>query len=532
MSATNEKLSPDQELAIQLSEFYADPLGYVMFAFPWDTDPSIQIVDWYSDDMPINEKYRKRFPNCKYGPDNWACQFLDELGEEIKKRGFDGRNAVEPIEEAIASGHGIGKSAMTGWLTSFILQTRPYSQGTVTANTGPQLESKTWPQIVKWFKKSIAAHWFDVTSGRGAMRIKHKQHPDEWFVTAQTCREENSESFQGQHAANSTSFYINDEASAIPSAIWEAEDGGLSDGEPMRFSFGNPTRNTGRFRECFGKYRHRTICRHIDSRDAQITNKERIKQQIEDEGIDSDYVKKRILGKFPSSGDQQFIASDLVDAAIERGKRAVPRDIDMSEALVIGIDFARSGTDKSVIRARRGRHVYKPHKFRERNSMKAAAIIANTIDQAEKIWGGKPDAIFGDGGGIGGPIIDRLNALGLGVIEIQFGGKCPEPQKWANMRIFMWAGLRDWLVGGCLDDDPELREDLINPEYHHHGRSDALVLESKEDMKNRGLASPDDGDALALTFAMPVAPKRNNEISRANKHKDYNPVRDRLSRKP
>jgi hypothetical protein len=362
------------------------------------------------------------------------------------------------------------------------------------------------------------------------MRIRNKRYPDDWYCTAQTCREENSESFQGQHAANSTSFYINDEASAIPAAIWEAEDGGLSDGEPMRFSFGNPTRNTGRFRECFGKYRHRTICRHIDSRNAQITNKQRIEQQIEDEGIDSDYVKKRILGQFPSSGDQQFIPSDLVDAAIERGRHAVAEDIDMTAPLVVGIDFARSGDDKSVIRARRGRHAYKPHKFRERNSMKAAAIITNILDQAEVHWNSKPDAVFGDGGGIGGPIIDRLNQLGRGVIEIQFGGKADEPTKWANKRIEMWAGVRDWLAGGVLDDDPELRDDLIGPEYHHHGRTDALVLESKQDMKDRGLASPDDGDALALTFALPVAPKSTLLLESEKRQQSYNPIQDRLRR--
>ena len=526
-----ESESPNTQLAHELSKYYADPLGYVMFAFPWDTDESIQIVDWYDDEMPIPDKYRERYPNCRYGPDVWACEFLDQLGEDIKARGFDGRHAVEPIEHAIASGHGIGKSAMTGWLVSFILQTRPYAQGTVTANTGPQLETKTWPQITKWFKKSIAAHWFEINSGRGAMRIKHIAYPDEWYVTAQTCREENSESFQGQHAANSTSFYINDEASAIPGAIWEAEDGGLSDGEPMRFSFGNPTRNTGRFRECFGKYRDTVTCQHIDSRSAQITNKDRIIQQIKDEGIDSDYVKKRILGQFPSSGDKQFVPSDLVDEAIARGRLAVPDDIDMNAPLVVGIDFARGGDDKSVLRARRGRYAYKPHKFRERDSMKAAAIVTNILDRAEKLWGSKPDAIFGDGGGIGGPIIDRLNQLGRGVIEVQFGGKADDPVKWANKRIEMWADARDWMQTGHLDDDPELREDFIGPEYHHHGRSDALVLESKEDMKKRGLASPDDADAFVLTFAMPVAPQQTEfERKAAERKRNYNPIRDRLSR--
>jgi len=114
---------------------------------------------------------------------------------------------------------------MTGWLVNWIMSTRPHAQGTVTANTGTQLETKTWAQIAKWTKMSVTAHWFSVSMGRGSMKMVHKEHPASWFCTAQTCREENSEAFAGQHAANSTSFYINDEASAIPEKIWEVQEG-------------------------------------------------------------------------------------------------------------------------------------------------------------------------------------------------------------------------------------------------------------------------------------------------------------------
>ena len=171
---------------------------------------------------------------------------------------------------AVSSGHGIGKSAITGWIVTWIMCTRPFSQGTVTANTFQQLDTKTWSQIRKWMKLSVASHWFTI----GASKIYHNDYPESWFCSAQTCREENSEAFAGQHAANSTSFYINDEASAIPDIIFEVQDGGLTDGEPMQFNFGNPTRNTGRFRECWRKFRHRWKTYKVDSRDVQITNKE------------------------------------------------------------------------------------------------------------------------------------------------------------------------------------------------------------------------------------------------------------------
>ena len=131
---TAEELTPDEQLAEDLAGFYADPLGYVMYCFPWDEERAIQVV-------VLQSPFKERFPGalCKtptcpfhekvgdhaHGPDVWACEFLDELGEEIKKRGFDGANAVPPIRFSTVSGHDIGKSALTGWLIKFILDPRP-----------------------------------------------------------------------------------------------------------------------------------------------------------------------------------------------------------------------------------------------------------------------------------------------------------------------------------------------------------------------------------------------------------------------
>lgn len=107
----------DLQLADEVAKFYADPLGWVMFAFDWDGDASLQLVELQP---PYSYLY-----GSKYGPDKWACDFLHDLGEKVKARGFDGVHAVDPIREAISSGHGIGKSAMVGWLVNWIMSTRP-----------------------------------------------------------------------------------------------------------------------------------------------------------------------------------------------------------------------------------------------------------------------------------------------------------------------------------------------------------------------------------------------------------------------
>ena len=206
-----------------LYECYADPLRFVMGAFPWSTDSSLQLVK-------LLPPFRERF-NCDFGPDIWSCEFLDELGALVKERGFDGTHSVNAIRMAVASGHGIGKSALTAWIVNWIMSTRPNAKGVVTANTSEQLSGRTWAEIVKWGRKSITAHWFDFATGKGSMKMRHKTHPESWVCAAFTCREENSEAFAGLHAADSTPFYLFDEASAIPQSICEVAEGGLTDGE-------------------------------------------------------------------------------------------------------------------------------------------------------------------------------------------------------------------------------------------------------------------------------------------------------------
>lgn len=473
----------DSELADFVAQFYDDPLGFVLAAYPWGEPGPLEQFD---------------------GPDDWQREFLTWLGGEIKARKFDGQHAVEPIRAAVSSGHGIGKSTLQAWLVDWITSTRPYCRGTVTANTSTQLDTKTWAAILYWKKLSITAHWFEINS----MRLYFRGNRESWFVAPQSCKEENSEAFAGQHAANSTSFYIFDEDSAVPDKIHEVAQGGLTDGEPMWFLFGNPTRSSGAFhRACFGSDRHRWKVWTIDSRSSRFTNKAQIAEWVADYGEDSDFVRVRVRGLPPKASDLQFIGQDLVSAA----QRAIPFTLP-DEPLIAGLDMARGGGDECVIRFRRGLDAKTIAPIRisgeqSRDSMKLVTIAAGVL---ERDFGGqKVQALFVDatGGSVGGPVADRLRQLGhRNVIDVQFGGECPDP-KIANMRAFMWSRLRDWLVkGGAIDAAPDLEIDLTGPGFHHD-KSDRLVLESKESMKKRGLDSPDDGDALALTFAQAVAPK-------------------------
>lgn len=486
--ASPAAIKADEALADQMAEFYADPLGFVLFAYPWGEPGPLEHHD---------------------GPDTWQRDFLKEVGAQVKKRKFNGKDPVAVIREATASGHGIGKSALVAWLVDWIMSTRANAQGTVTANTFQQLDTKTWAQIQKWTKLCITSHWFICTGDR----IYYRGAKESWFCAAQTSKEENSEAFAGQHAADSTSFYIFDEASAIPDKIWEVAEGGLTDGEPMFFVFGNATRNNGKFhRITFGLERDRWNHRSIDSRTSKLTNKEQIAEWVSDYGEDSDFVRVRVRGLPPRASDAQFIDLERVTDAQKR-QVVVLKD----EPLVAGVDFAWGGADENVVRFRRGFDarsippVRIPGEFTRDPSImtvKLGDILTQTYD------GKKVQMMFLDSAGIAGPVAARLRELGhKNIMEINFGADSPD-MKYANMRAYMWGKLKEWLLQGAVDKLPALESDLVGPGYKLDSRT-RIVLEPKDQMKKRGLDSPDDGDALALTFAHPVIAERPKPVTHA-----------------
>jgi hypothetical protein len=474
---------PDKDLDAELTElagqFFYDPLGWTLAAFPWGQG---ELARWER-------------------PDDWQCEHLEDFGRELRKRKFDGHTAVTPTRMAVSSGHGIGKTADVSFVALFIMSTRPFAKGIVTANSSPQLETKTWAELARWKKRCLWGPWFRMVSGRGAMKLFHRDHPETWKLTAMAWREHMPEAFAGQHAADSSSFYLFDEASAVPKPIFETAEGGLTDGEPMMFMWGNPTRNSGYFYEAFHGKRHLWNTRKIDSRTARIPNKEKLQQDIDTHGIDSDYVKVKILGEFPSQSSSQFIPTADVEAAMKRDAFS-----NATDPIIIGVDVARYGTDESVVRVRQGRNgkTYKPLRFRGIDTMQLAAHVFKLCNEL------RADVIFVDETGVGGGVVDRLRQLAgdtnVEIIGVNFGGKSPD-RTCANMAAYMWMQMRDWLkAGGAIEQHDGLKTDLTVREYYFDGQN-RYVLESKDDLRDRGEASPDDADALALTFAYPVGPR-------------------------
>jgi hypothetical protein len=478
---TNQKKDdPEERLIEAIAACRRDPLKFVRFAFPWGEEGELKE---------------------HVGPDAWQIEVLNGIRD-----GF--LTPAQAIQFSVASGHGVGKSAIVSWIIMWALCTCVDARGVVTANTATQLITKTWAELAKWHRLCICSHWFTLTAT--AIYSKDPEREKTWRIDAVPWSESKVEAFAGLHNQGKRVLVLFDEASAISDVIFETTEGALTDKdtEIVWGCFGNPTRNTGRFRECFGRLRHRWKTWQVDSRTARLTNKEQIAQWVKDYGEDSDFVRVRVRGVFPRAGSMQFIGNDLAEMAMSPER---DQEVGIYDPLVMGVDVARFGSDRTVIVLRRGRDARTLPwvKLAGADTMTVAAKVA---ELSEKY---RPDAIFVDGGGPGGGVVDRLRMLHHPVIEVQFGAKSDRQAAgqdgaivFANKRAEMWGLMREWLSRGMLPEDVELAADLTGVEYGYvlrEGR-DAILLEKKEDMKKRGLASPDLGDALALTFAYPVAP--------------------------
>jgi len=451
--------STEKQLAEDIADFYADPLGFVMYVFPWQQEGG-----------PLEHQT---------GPDDWQVDILTEIG-----RGVESGDLESALRVAVSSGHGIGKSALVAWIILWFISTRPHPQIVVTANTQGQLSTKTWRELAKWHRLAINRSWFQWT----ATKFYLKEEPETWYASAIPWSEKNSEAFAGTHEEHV--MVIFDEASAIADCIWEVCEGAMTTPGAMWLCFGNPTRNTGRFHDCFTEQAHRWITRHIDSRTAKMANKKQLQEWVEDYGEDSDFVRVRVRGVFPRAGSNQFVPSDVVENCARYKAEGFE-----NEPLVFGCDVARYGDNKCVIAKRRGRKLIEMKKWLGISTMEFATHISR------EILSDAPDAVFIDGAGVGGGVIDRLDQLGFNVIEVQAGGSPEDDDRYTNKRTECWSRMKEWLSKGAeIGDDKDLQRGLVGPEYYFNAQN-KIQLERKEDMKARGLESPDEADALALTFA-------------------------------
>ena len=457
------KKQVEEKLQESCVEYASDPLGFVEWVF-----------DWGSEHLKDSE-----------GPDDWQADVLRQIGEYCRK--LDAGENPGPLQWAVASGHGIGKSALVAWIIGWFMSTRDHPQIVVTANTETQLLTKTWRTLSRWHKMMLNSHWFEWTATKFAL----KSSPEDWYAAATPWSENNPDAFAGTHDRHVLVLF--DEASKIADVIWGKIDGAMSTRGAMWICFGNPTRNNGRFYECFNKYRNFWITRQIDSRTCRHADKAWVEKFVAQFGHDSDKMKSQIMGQFPSISTTQFISTEAVEKCMKHeaeGWELQPK--------LMGVDIARYGENSTVICMRQGRKVFPMEILPKQDLMKTAHVVAEIIKRE------RPLQVFVDGGGMGAGVVDRLRQLNFSVVDVNGGNASMNP-RFLNKRAEMWEEMKEFIVNLCeLPPDQTLRDELTVVEYGYTDRG-RIRLERKEDIMADHGFSPDRADALAMTFAYPVA---------------------------
>lgn len=491
----------------------ADDLrAFVMFLFPWG-----------KANTPL-ERFKE--------PRRWQIEELEAKTDHIRQNRILMQMGKPPKmwQRSISSGRGIGKSAEFSFEGLWMMTTRLGSTTIVTANTEAQLVSRTMAELGKWHTLAINSHWFD----KAAMSLR----PAEWFkelverdlkidtayyyLQAQLWSEEKPDAFAGVHNHNGVMLKF-DEASGIPHAIFTVSEGFFTEPVLDRYwdLYSNPRNNTGPFFESHHKDRAEWNPQKIDARTVEGTDAEVYAKIIRKYGEDSDEARIEVKGEFPNAGDDQLIPMDLILSARERD--VIP---DPGAPLIMAVDYGNGGKDPSVIRFRRG------YDARSIPPIRAAGkevldFTANFVVPAIEKY--DPDAIIIDANGVGAPGGEYLRALGYTVISVYMQGSPRDDNQYQNKRAECYGEMVLWLRAGAIDDSEILKDDLKGPKRIINKTSGKKQVESKDDMKKRGLASPNDGDALAMTFGQ-VVPRRDRNTSRHTRRRrmalnvDFNPL--------
>lgn len=491
-----EVLSISDEIVADLARLSDKPYDFALWAFPWgEKDTELENFA---------------------GPDVWQTKVLLDLQ-------FGIITIDTAFKIAVRSGHGVGKSALIGMLLQWGMSTRENTRGRVTANTKDQLMRVLWGEVAKWNRLSLVGNMFKVTAT--AMYSTDPTREKEWRIDAIAWSEENPEAFAGLHNFGNRIIIICDEASAIADVIWEVLDGATTDANTQIIWLvtGNPTRHSGRFRDCFERFNVEQVgitgwhCYQVDSRTSAFSNKVQIEAWRVAWGEDSDFFRVRVRGEFPNAEMGGLFPVELIDIAQARDAQAQPW-----EPLILAVDVARFGTNETVVTFRRGKDARTVPSVRWQglSIIESGTRIAGLMSQHQ------PDAVFVDEGGLGGGLVDFLRSLGHAIIPVNFGSSPslkPNGILVANKRAEMYVSAREWMrEGGAIEKHAGLKEQLVGIEFGYTKKQE-IQLMAKKDMKLIGIASPDDADSLVLTFAFPVAKRAWSQRHQQPKV-DYDPL--------
>jgi len=453
-------------------------------------------------------KAEKEAKTVKLIRDDPVYFIRDFLGSEPWEKQIEILEAVRDNKEvAVASCHAAGKSWISSRAVIWFNYTHRLSRVVTTAPTFDQVRDILWQEIRAAYTSSR------VDLGGKLLETRLELGPN-WFATGRSTNDANR--FQGAHSQRGSIFVVADEAAGIETDIWVGVDGILTSEDSHLLAIGNPTAPTGEFFEMFK--RKGVVKIHISAFDTPnftafgitlddirnntwrekitgplpapyLITPEWVWDKWEKWGEDSPLWISRVLGEFPAVSTDTLIPLSWIEAAQRRG-------LDASAPDVLGVDVARQGSDETVLVHRQGpvaRVVKVTHQEDTMQTTGRVVVALNETNATEA----RIDAV-----GIGAGVYDRLREMGKPAVEMQSGQAAKDPERFLNARAEWWWGLRERFEAGDIDidEDDDLAAQLSNIKYKFTSRGQ-IQIESKDEMKRRGVGSPDRGDALMLAFA-------------------------------
>ncbi|MBU9552834.1 DEAD/DEAH box helicase family protein [Burkholderia multivorans] len=416
-------------------------------------------------------------------PDDWQKEFLTALAEGKRKI-------------SVRSGHGVGKSTTTSWAAIWHFYTRFPQKTVITAPTSAQLYDALYSELKAWMKKmpDVLRDMADIKTDR----IEFIPAPEESFISLRTSRAEQPEALQGVHSENV--LLIGDEASGIPEAVFEAASGSMSGHNACTILLGNPTRSSGYFYDTHNSLSGEWFTMRVSCVDSPRVSKEYVREQAIRFGEDSNAYRIRVLGEFPLSDDDTVIPMHLIESAIQRDIKETP-----GQRCVWGLDVARFGTDRTALCIRHGNVV------RDKIQWWSGLDTMQTVGRVKALYDActyeeRPVEILVDAIGLGAGVVDRGREMGLPMRGVNVSEAPALGDKYLNLRAELWYKAREWLETRAvrLPADNQLKAELATIRYQFQSTG-KIKIESKDEIKKRGVRSPDLADAFVLTFASDAA---------------------------
>tara|TARA_R100000084_G_scaffold108702_1_gene72054 strand:- start:985 stop:2424 length:1440 start_codon:yes stop_codon:yes gene_type:complete len=425
------------------------------------------------------------------------------------------REALQNIAKnnrlSVRSGHAVGKTTFLSWTILWWLTTHYPCKIAATANSASQLEQILWSEIQKWHKMMPVG--FQEELEFRSDKITLKNAPDS-FCVSRTSRRENPEALQGFHSPNM--LFIIDEASGVPDIIFEVAQGAMSTPGAKTIMVGNPNRSTGYFYDSFNKNLQSWETMTVSCLDADTVDPQYVEDMKRQYGEDSNVYRVRVLGLPPETDDNAIMGRVLVESAIDR-------EVDPIEVFPVwGIDVARHGSDRCALCKRKGNVITEPIKhWGGKDLMETVGIIMAEYESTP--FRERPSEVLVDSIGLGAGVVDRLVELNIPARGINVAESSSLSNRYMRLRDELWFKCREWLEHkDCqIPDQDELITELTAVQYSIMSNG-KFKVESKDEMKKRGMRSPDIADSLMLTFASnAIRASGNNAGYKFNQSIDY-----------